>query len=149
MYTENNEKHKIIELYKTIILNKINQNNSYEITNYINTLKLNENDYTLIKNLIEKELKTNKYTICATELENIIKIISNKIELNKIELLSEDEDPSFYIFTNTNKTYLINYDYIEARWYISLINIQNLTLEKEIYNSSYTNFIKFLENTLL
>ena len=150
-------KEEIKELLKKqiiYVLNKndiiyINYNPSFlmkTIKNYLNKLKLNDEDYSSLINEIIKESLAKKYYIQLDEISTIINILSNK--LNDYKLEYSDNDSSIYFHLPNNQSYLINYDEVENKWYLALINTSSLELIKEIYDDNYNNFINYLNNNL-
>lgn len=103
---------------------------------------------TEIKNT-KKEILDNiaceKYFVNINQLGKIITIIKKYNRNIKIDYIAEDRDPVIY-FYKENNLYLINCDSIENKWYLSLIEKETLELIKEIYSSSYNDFINYLEN---
>ena len=139
-------KRQIINVLNKKNLNYINYNPSFlfkTIKEYLYEIKLDEKDYNLITNELIEELLSNIYYLQIDQTANIINILSNKIKNSKLEY-TNDSDPAIYIHLHNNHSYLINYDEIEKRWYLALINTDSLNLVKEIYNDNYTNFISYL-----
>ena len=147
----NYKKQKIIELYKEIILESLEKEPPYikereklnkKVKEKINEFKLLENDFDNLTREIINEISSSKYSLFVSNLENIINIIG---ESAKIDYKIQDTDPALYYYEN-NKLYLINYDSIENKWYLSLLKKDTLELIKEIYSNTYNEFITFLKN---
>lgn len=83
-------------------------------------------------------------SIYKNNLKNILKTLSKNTFI-KIDFIYNDIDPAIYYF-NKNELYLINYDHLEDKWYLALLDGETHDLKKEIYNNNYNEFIKFLEN---
>lgn len=146
MNLETNKKRTIITLYKEIIASKISEKasiNKESILQYLDEIKLDENDYKLIIDLVKEEINSQKYSIQATQLQTIVSILKSKPDYKNLEILCEDSEPTILF----NSSYLINYDEIEAKWYIALVNTITLELLKEIYNGNYTSFITYISTT--
>ena len=145
------QKEQIIKLFKEIVINYIN-NNNYTTINYhaisslVHELKINEDEYKNIINEITSNLVTKKHKIYATEFENIINLFSQKLDNYKKETINQDNDQIAYFHIDGNKSYLINYDNIELKWYLSLIDTTTLELIKEIYSNNYPMFINYITN---
>ena len=139
------------ESTKTAIgkISKIKLTNKKElqkaIKKHIKETALTKKDYNKIAKDIHKELLNNKYHIHINEAETIINILITKNKEINIDYEADDSDPAIYYHAQ-HKSYLINYDSIENRWYLSLIEEKTLRLIKEIYNDTYKNFIKYLKN---
>ena len=86
-----------------------------------------------------------KYTLLATDIEKIINVITKKNNETKIDYVDYDIDSAIYFFKKY-KLYLINYDSIENKWYLSQIDEYSFKLIKEIYISPFNDFITFLQN---
>lgn len=147
----NYKKRKIIELYKEIILKSLKKAHPYikekkelnkKVKEKINELKLLESDFNNLKKEIINEISNPKHSLFVSSLENIINIIGDSV---KIDYAIQDSDPALYYYEN-DKLYLINYDSIENKWYMSLIKKDTLELIKEIYSNTYEKFIVFLKN---
>jgi hypothetical protein len=136
----------IIQFYIELLKNSID--NTYTPTVLKKELKkimLKRKDFRKIINELTKETNTKKYTLYMNETEKIISLISSQDTNIKIEAKIYDNEPPIYYTKNTN-IYLINYDSIEQKWYLSSLNKDSLELIKEIYNDSYPNFIEYLKN---
>jgi len=135
-------KKQVLAFYSDLLKNYYNETNSIDLTlNYLEQIKLNENNYNKIKKILFKE---KEYKIFVTETEQIINIFKNKIRDYKIETSQEELEPTIYFHLKNSQTYLINYDTVEKRWYLSLIETNSYTLIKEIYNDEFKNFLLFL-----
>ncbi len=143
---EKNLKNKHIENYTNLLKDYLLHNNfsfvnKTNINNLINKTKLTKKDYKKIK----KDLLKNQYYINNIETENIIKIISQKLKNFKLEYSLENSDYIFYFHFKNNTSYLVNYDSINKKWYLSLIQTNTLITIKEIYNGNYDNFLKYIK----
>ena len=107
------------------------------------TISVKDEDY---EKIIEQIENKKKYKICTTETEKIIKLLSKKLNNYTLEYNSNDVEPVIYFHLDNNITYLINYDSIECKWYISLIETLSSNLIKEIHNNTFDNFINYLKN---
>lgn len=135
-------KKRVLVFYSDLLKNYYNETNSIDLTlNYLEQIKLNDNDYNKIKKILFKE---KEYKIFVTETEQIINTFKNKIRDYKIETSQEELEPTIYFHLKNSQTYLINYDTVEKRWYLSLIETNSYTLIKEIYNDEFKNFLLFL-----
>lgn len=135
-------KKQVLAFYSDLLKNYYNETNSIDLTlNYLEQIKLNDNDYNKIKKILFKE---KEYKIFVTETEQIINTFKNKIRDYKIETSQEELEPTIYFHLKNSQTYLINYDTVEKRWYLSLIETHSLSLIKEIYNDEFKNFLLFL-----
>ena len=138
------DKKEIIALYEKLAKNYYIETNSMELTlYYLEKLKLKDEDY---EKIIEQIENKQKYKICTTETEKIIKLLSKKLNNYTLEYNSNDVEPVIYFHLDNNITYLINYDSIECKWYISLIETLSSNLIKEIHNNTFDNFINYLKN---
>ena len=137
------DKKEILQLYKHLILNYHKTSKSLDLTsNYLEKIKLTDTDYRQLKNILTKE---KNYKIYTTEAERIIKVFFKKSNAISLEYNSYDIEPVIYFHLINNTTFMINYDLIENKWYLSLIDSISLELIKEIYNNTYQNFINYLK----
>lgn len=145
----NSLKNKIIIFYKELFFTYINNfsisDNKKIVEDFVNKMKLSNQDYLIIEKEIIAELQTQLF-IQAKELQHIINLIKNKLQNYIFEYISTDNEPTIYFHIDSNKSYLINYDLIEEIWYLSLIETDSLKLIEEIYSSCYEEFIIFLTN---
>jgi len=116
------------------------------INNYINNIKLSDFDYDDIKNDVIEELLIKNPYIHSKEIDSIIKSLSNKIKNYSLEYSFNDNEPYIYFHLTNNQSYIINYDYIEKKWYFALVETDTFNLIEEIYNDTYTNLIYFINN---
>ena len=111
--------------------------------NHLEKLKLTDDDY---KKMIDQISDERKYKIFTTETEKIIELFIQKLTNYTLEYNSNDLEPVIYFHLKNNTTYLINYDSIENKWYLSLIDTISSQLIKEIYNDTFDNFIIYLNS---
>lgn len=116
------------------------------VNKYINEIKLSEDDYAIIKqkvieNLLIKSSFSNNY-----EASKIISILSKKINNFTFEYTLDDKEICLYFHLKNNTSYLVNYDDIEDKWYIALIETNSLNIIEEIYSGKYLEFINFISN---
>lgn len=147
-----NHKKKIKNLYKEIIMNSTKEEILQMKSNKKQIKRIIEHNLILLVTEIKntkKEILDNiaceKYFVNINQLGKIITIIKKYNRNIKIDYIAEDRDPVIY-FYKENNLYLINCDSIENKWYLSLIEKETLELIKEIYSSSYNDFINYLEN---
>lgn len=146
-----NDEKKLIEDF--IINHMFAQNiNLYNIEsiqkttkNYINKIKLNEEDYFQIERNIISKLFTSKTAETKSQINNLVEKFSKAINVTDIEL-NQDDETCIYFHLPNNQSYLINYDSVENNWYLSLIETRSLNLIEEIYNNKYEEFINYLNN---
>ena len=137
------DKKEILQLYEQLILNYYKNSKSKDLTSdYLEKIKLTDADYKQLKSILTKE---KNYKIYTTEAERIINILKKQLVNPKIEYDNEEIDPTIYFHVKKNKTYLINFDSIENKWYLSLLETSSFNLIKEIYNNTYNNFINYLK----
>ena len=91
-----------------------------------------------------KNMHNTTYTLTISGIEKILNILLTKYQDIKIDYTDYDVDSAIYFFQN-DKFYLINYDSIENKWYLSLLDNETYNLSKEIYNGNYENFIDYLK----
>ena len=118
------------------------------INRYHKNLKLSKKDYKKITHELLLEIKLPKYTLQVNSTQRILNIINQFDDITikyNIEDIDDCEPAIYYYFKNN--LYLINFDSIEDKWYLSLIEEQSLNLIEEIYSASYENFIKYLQNS--
>jgi len=143
----NTQKERIINYYKEIILETIknNETSKKNVMRNIKKTSLNKKDYKRIYKEIITSISTPKYHLNINQIENIISILS-KIHTNiRFDYINKESDPTIYYYIN-NSMYLINFDSLENKWYLSLLDRESLELVKEIYNDYYENFINYLKN---
>ena len=141
---KDNDKKEIIALYKKLIKNYYIMTQSIQLTlNHLEKLKLTDDDY---KKMIDQISDERKYKIFTTETEKIIELFIQKLTNYTLEYNSNDLEPVIYFHLKNNTTYLINYDSIENKWYLSLIDTISSQLIKEIYNDTFDNFIIYLNS---
>lgn len=141
-------KEKFKKICKDIIMDEV-YNNFHSINN------INHNLNTQIQKLVKEinrlkieifeEIYSNKYKISINGIENISDIlIENNITIKRKII---DIDCEIYYYKGEN-LYLINYDSVEDRWYLSLID-DNLVLIDEIYSDQYNGFIEYVKKTVI
>ena len=128
--------------YNTISLNKSQIEN--KIKKDLKKIELNKLDYLDIKIEITNALLTQKSL--SNEYNTIIEILTRKIKYYSFKIEIDDLDIYIYFNLHNNTSYLINYDSVNATWYLSLIETTSLDLIKEIYSNTYNEFIKYINN---
>ena len=91
-----------------------------------------------------KNTHNTTYSIIISGIEMILNILLTKHDDITIDYLDYDIDSAIYYFQN-DKLYLINYDSIERKWYLSLLDEKTYDLLEEIYNGNYEDFINYLK----
>jgi len=147
-------KKQLISIYKESIKEEIIETrNSKKISNkqltklidlQIKKISLTRKEFMQIKKELLEELSTNQYSIEVNQTEKIISTLSNKYQNIKIDYKTNDTDPAIYYYQENN-LYLINFDSIENKWYLSLIEKESLNLIKEIYSDYFINFLNYLK----
>lgn len=113
------------------------------INEYIKSTKLSAEDYKIIKKEITEKLFTNEFLTQIKQINSIINIMSKNLINYKLEYTYSE--PLIYFHLQNNTSYIINYDNIENKWYLALIDTESLNTIKEIHNSEFDTFIKYIK----
>lgn len=140
---------QLLKIYKEILLNSFfkTDHETFNVENFFSYLSNNNIilDAEIKKEIIEY-LKNKRYFLLQTK--SIIELLYKHFKKDSIEHIINEDEPLIYIHTQNKHSYLINYDSIEQKWYLALIETSSYALIKEIYAGPYKEFILYLKKVI-